>query len=323
MTYRPLSTHDLVGVVVALSLYATPSFGQAEPPMETHAFKHVGTLPILADVYKPSGPGPHAVVLWIHGGALILGDRAGLSSQLRDLLLAEGYAICSIDYRLAPATKLSGIHEDVVDAYAWLRREGPAKFSLDPNRIAVMGSSAGGYLTLSGGYLFEPRPAALVSLWGYGDIAGAWYSRPDPFYLKRERISRDVAEQAVRDGMVTESRENRERYKFYLYCRQNGLWPLRVTGVDPHRFPQAYDAWCPLRNITKDYPHTLLVHGDKDTDVPFEQSVLMAAELQRVGIEHRFLTLTGVGHGLGGVDKERVLKVYHDILGFLRPRLAR
>jgi len=87
------------------------------------------------------------------------------------------YTIISIDYRLAPQAKLSQILQDLDDAYRWVRGEGPKLFRIDPNRIAVVGHSAGGYLALTSGFRLNPRPTAVVSFYGYGDIAAEWYSR--------------------------------------------------------------------------------------------------------------------------------------------------
>ena len=111
--------------------------------------------------------------------------------------LDAGYTIISIDYRLAPQAKLNDIIEDLVDAYRWVRIDGPKLFRIDPNRIAVVGHSAGGYLTLMAGFRLNPRPAALVSFYGYGDIAGDWYSRPDPFYSRQPAVPKEEAYQAV------------------------------------------------------------------------------------------------------------------------------
>ena len=77
---------------------------------------------------------------------------------------ATGFVIVSIDYRLAPETKLPAIIEDVQDAWRWLRQEGPKRFGIDPERMAAAGGSAGGYLTLMTGFCLKPRPRALVSL---------------------------------------------------------------------------------------------------------------------------------------------------------------
>lgn len=179
-SYRPiplamLAALLLVGVVRA----------QTDPAaMTTHTYKTVDGIEIRADVYRPPGDAVRPAVLWIHGGALIMGDRKGIRSSLRDTLLEAGHVVVSIDYRLAPEVKLPAIYEDIRDAYAWLRKEGPRRFRIDPGKIVVMGGSAGGFLTLSAGFLFEPRPRGLVAFYGYGDVAAEWYSRPDPFYVK-------------------------------------------------------------------------------------------------------------------------------------------
>jgi Tol biopolymer transport system component len=107
--------------------------------------------------------------------------------------------VVSIDYRLAPETKLPEIVEDVQDAFRWIRAHAP-ELSIDPARVAACGGSAGGYLTLMSGFCVKPRPKALVSFWGYGDIVGDWYSRPDPFYLKQPQVSREDALAAVGSG---------------------------------------------------------------------------------------------------------------------------
>lgn len=63
--------------------------------------------------------------MWIHGGALIGGGRAGIDADLLRRLLAEDLIVVSIDYRPAPEAKLPEIIKDVRDAYRWVRRTGP------------------------------------------------------------------------------------------------------------------------------------------------------------------------------------------------------
>jgi len=70
-----------------------------------------------------------------------------------------------------------------------------------------------------------------------------------------------------------------------------------VVGHDPDKEPRAFDPFCPVRNVTHNYQPTMLLHGDKDTDVPFEQSVQMAKELERHGVEHEFIRIPNGGHG--------------------------
>ena len=112
------------------------------------------------------------------------------------------------------------------------------------------------------------------------------------------------------------------RDRFYLYCRQHGLWPREVAGHDPETEPRAFDAFCPVRNVSPNYPPTLLIHGTADTDVPYAQSVMMDKELSRHGVEHELITIEGMGHGFGGVKPAVVADVHDRVLAFLAKHLV-
>jgi acetyl esterase/lipase len=313
-------------LAVAVACLMTSNLAQAQEGKivkTTHEYKRVGDCAIRADVYRLAGEDVRPVVIWIHGGALIMGSRGGIDRALADSLLKAGYVVVSIDYRLAPEAKLPDILGDLQDAYRWVREQGPTLFHADPNKIAVAGGSAGGYLTLAAGYKVEPRPRALVSFWGYGDIAGTWYSRPDPFYARQPLVAKEEAYRAVGGPVLSESTGRNNRSRFYLYCRQQGLWPKEVTGHDPDTDPKSFDPWCPLRNVSAQYPPTLLIHGTKDTDVPYEQSEMMARELDRQHVEHELLTIPGGGHGFGGVQPAVVSKTNARVLEFLNRHLSK
>ena len=70
-----------------------------------------------------------------------------LPAGYADRFLSHGWAVASIDYRLAPESKLPAIISNLRDALEWLRTEGAERANIDPERIAAMGHSAGGYLT--------------------------------------------------------------------------------------------------------------------------------------------------------------------------------
>ena len=274
---------------------------------ETVVYKTVGALAIHADIYRPDAEGTRPVIVDIHGGALIMGRRDWINDVHLESFVAAGFAVVAIDYRLAPETRLPEIANDVEDAFGWVAGEGARRFGFDPVRIGVVGYSAGGYLTLLAGQRVRPRPRALVAFYGYGDIGGSWYSRPDPFYCLQPLVTKAEAMVGVGGPVLAAvpPEQDSGRSRFYLYCRQQGLWPRHVTGFDPDRQPEAFAPYCPVQNVIPDYPPTLLLHGDQDTDVPYEQSVLMAAALQQAGVEHELVTIPGGAQASIAIPKIR------------------
>ena len=290
-----------------LSAFALPLIAVAdEPTTNTYTFKTIGTNHLRVDVHRPAGDAIRPVVVYIHGGALMMGSRTltPRPGSLLETLLNTGYVVVSIDYRLAPHVKLPAIIEDVGDACAWVRQRGPELFRIDTNQLFVMGQSAGGYLTMMTGFRVQPRPRALVSFWGYGDIVGPWYSKPDAFYRQQPLVTKEEAEKSGGP-------------KLYLYCRQQGLWPKVLTGHDPETDARAFDPFCPVRNVTRDYPPTMLIHGTKDTDVPYELSVQMDKELTAKGVPHEFITIPDGGHGFGRSQSDVATRAYQQVVEFL------
>jgi acetyl esterase/lipase len=308
------------GYLVAVGT-TSASAQEAAIVKNTYVYKKIDNLELKADVSSTEGDAVRPVVLWLHGGALILGDRGSTDRVLRQKLPRAGYVFVSVDYRLAPETKMAAILEDIDSAYAWVRAEGPKLFHADPDRIAVMGGSAGGYLSLIAAYREKPAPRAIVSFWGYGDIVGEWYNKPDPFYSRQPAVSKDEAYGSIGKVPVSEPDGKQKRGRFYLYCRQNGLWTKEVAGHDPDKEIGILDAYCPVRNVSTNYPPTFLIHGTKDTDVPYAQTVGMDKELTRVGVPHEFVTIKDGPHGLGGVDKAVVADLYDRVMQFVNKQM--
>jgi acetyl esterase/lipase len=230
---------------------------------------------------------------------------------------------------------LAAIIEDLQDAYQWVREKGPSEYHIDPDRIAVVGNSAGGYLTLMAGFCVKPRPRALVSFYGYGDITGEWTTRPAPHYAKLDLISKEDA-YAVVGGEVLSGSSIFPRVTFYNYCRQNGLWPKEVAGIDPDKEPEKFERYCPVRQVTREYPPTLLLHGDHDTDVPFLESEQMAAALKRHEVPHQFIPMRKYDHlfdvfpeGWPAKGKPtelkdpKVLAAFDEVVAFLKTHVER
>lgn len=291
---------------------------------KTYTYKEVDGLEIQADVYRADDAVVRPAVVWMHGGALIMGSRHGVPGRLLNLCREEGFALVSIDYRLAPEVQVPAIIEDVRDAWTWIRKEGPELFHVDPKKLLASGDSAGGYLTMMTGIAVDPPPVALLAYWGYGDVDGPWYTEPSEHYRKAvPLISKEEAYAAVNKGVLTGASgpEHKDRGRFYLYLRQNGFWTKVVTGFDPAGEREKLDPYCPVRNITPEYPPILMIHGTVDTDVPYQESADMARELKRQGVVHELISVPGGGHGLGGGDKQVIADAHDRALEFVKRHL--
>jgi acetyl esterase/lipase len=95
------------------------------------------------DLYLPAkGEGPFPVIVWLHGGGWIRGSKDNCHAAP---LTAKGYAAVSMNYRFLQQAEFPGQIEDCKAAVRWLRANAK-KYNLDPDRIGVMGASAGGHL---------------------------------------------------------------------------------------------------------------------------------------------------------------------------------
>jgi acetyl esterase/lipase len=296
-----------------------------QPQKQTIVYKRAGDLDIKADVFSYTDTKIRPVLVSLHGGALIMGHRENLSKEVKQFAFTNGYVLVSFDYRLAPETKLPEIIKDIEDAFAWLRREGPKEFHIDPDRIAVTGGSAGGYLTLVTGYRIQPRPRVLLAFYGYGDLIGDWYATPSPHPRHNQRkIAADEAWKQVSGPPVADARERKgDGGSFYNFCRQNGLWPKAVSGWDARAESEKFFPFMPIKNITGNYPPTVLIHGTADTDVPFEQSEMMAEELKKHEVPFQFHKIAKAEHGLSGGDHAEIDEAERKAFEFIKLHLER
>lgn len=298
----------------------------AEKPLvkTTHVYKTVGDVKVEADVYRPEGTEARPVVVWIHGGALIVGSRSQVPKPILELCTRERFVFVSLDYRLAPEVKLPEIAADVQDGFRWLHEQGPKLFGADTRRIVVTGGSAGGFLTMLSGAIVQPKPTALVAYWGYGDIDGEWTRSKSTHH--GAPVSRDEALAGVGKKVLTNTddpAEGKARGGYYRHLRQTGGWSLGVTGIDAEKEPGKLDRFCPVKQITRDYPPILMIHGTKDTDVPYFCSADMARELTKQGVKHELLTIEGAEHGLRDGDPKKVAEANARAREFIKEQLAK
>src|SRR5690348_5617023 len=108
MTRRDLfKCGTTMGTGLLLRHCALGQLTEAQP--ETHTYKTVGDVAIKLDVYRRHDDRTRAVVVWIHGGALIGGNRSDVDRRVRKHVLEADHVLISLDYRLAPETHLAEI----------------------------------------------------------------------------------------------------------------------------------------------------------------------------------------------------------------------
>jgi acetyl esterase/lipase len=320
MTRLPFRGLSIAALLLGLHFVALSAC--AEVQKTTHVYKTVGDVDVHADVYRPADDEVRPVVVWIHGGALIVGSRDSVPEHLRELCRDEGFVLVSIDYRLAPEVKLPQIAEDLDDAFIWLRSKGPERFRVDPDRMVITGGSAGGFCTYLAAARMQTKPRAIVSYWGYGDFDPAWTKVESQDH--GEPVSKQDALRIFQsmEVVTSPSREQAQlRSAFYRYTRQHGIWALSVTGFDPEKDQDRLDKFRPLSLITKEFPPTLMIHGTVDTDVPYACSQRMAEALQRHGVPHELITVENAGHGLSGGDKSLIKAAQDRARAFIRAHL--
>jgi acetyl esterase len=128
---------------------------------------------LTMDYYAPKGDGIHPAAIIIHGGGYQRGNsKSGSEAYCADFLAPAGYAVFSINYRLAPKYPYPKMVYDVEQAVRYIRQNA-AKWKVDPEKIALVGGSAGGFLSNMVGLLNAPgaKVNAVVTLFAQSSFA--------------------------------------------------------------------------------------------------------------------------------------------------------
>jgi acetyl esterase/lipase len=247
----------------------------------------IGFRPLQLDLWVPATSAPPPLVVWIHGGGWLFGDRRYLPETLRPNQLfteavAAGLAIATIDYRLALEAPFPAALHDVKAAVRYLRAHA-GQLGIDTSRVGVWGESAGGHLAalvgLTGGMSELEGTVGVLGQSSAVDAVVDWYGPHDLDLQKLEGPTPEIASM---------------------------LPPELRTAPEIHlagsRDPVALRAASPISYVTASAPPFLLVHGTADVVVPYKQSVVLADALAAVGVQVELVPIEGADHIFNGHD---------------------
>lgn len=239
---------------------------------------------LLLDLYLPAEESvevdnqPLPVVLFFFGGAFEMGNKHQLALYDVHTLPLNGIAVVSIDYRLSDKAIFPAQLEDAQNALRWIHANA-GQYNLDASKVGVWGMSAGGMLAAligvgaesEGSQLTAPRVQAVVDYYGPSDFLQGDEHAPEGVDL---------------NWAAAES------------------WPSRYLGATIVDYPERVAATNPITyvsaNVSEKYPPFLIVHGDQDSIVPFNQSELLHAALQQAGVDSELYVVEGGDHARGG-----------------------
>lgn len=262
-----------------------------------------GWRPLFMDVRVPRDPrvdSPPPLVMWIHGGSWVHGSRKRRPVDVErawfiERLLLAGFAVASIDYRLAREVPFPGPAADVRAALAFVHTRAD-DLGVDRDRLVVWGESAGAHLGLLTGASSQrfaalggapdhagepaPKPAAIVDWYGPADLS---------------RVLAASAEAAL--GGNPQALAQHAEFEQFL-----------SMGWDA-------DAASPEHLLEADCPPVLIVHGTGDALVPVTESRALAERLGELDVIHELVELPG-GHVFSG--SESMLPAIEHSIDFLR-----
>ncbi|MFN4261622.1 MAG: alpha/beta hydrolase fold domain-containing protein [Gemmataceae bacterium] len=265
-------------VVLAVGCVSLPPLSllpaqQAKTPVAGRTFRDLryvsnGHDRHRLDLYLPAkGTAPYPVVVFVHGGAWFLGSKDSVKGEAL-FLLEHGYAIAAINYRLSQHALFPAQIVDCKAAVRWLRANAK-EYQLDANRFAAMGSSAGGHLA-----------AMLGTTGGVKDFDKG-----------------DNLEQSSRVQAVVDWYGPTDFLQMGGWHNDAGSPESKLIGGPIQEHKEKAANANPITYVAKDNPPFLIMHGDKDSTVPFNQSELLAEALKKASVEVNLVPMRGAKHG--------------------------
>lgn len=239
----------------------------------------------VMDLYLPKeSDGEVGLVLFIHGGAWVAGNKDGYESALKTACKDLGYAAAAINYRyLSEDVSLHDIADDIDAAIAKIKQTGEEN-GININKVLLTGSSAGGHLAMFYAYSRKDTaaitPVAVVSNCGPTDLTDDNY-----FYNKDLDTKSDLGDYETIATL------------FSYACGKSFTYETRAEAK------QALLEVSPIYYVDENTVPTVINHGQKDTVVPFSNAAALAKKFDECGVSYDFNIYPNSNHGLNNDDE--------------------
>ncbi|HUS06853.1 MAG TPA: alpha/beta hydrolase [Bryobacteraceae bacterium] len=249
-------------------------------------YGRAGDFILRMDASIPESKGPFPAVVIVHGGGWVGGSRDYNVEPLFRPLSQAGFAWFSVSYRLAAELPLFGAAIDDVQAAVQYVKAHSGEFKIDPNRVALVGESAGAQLASMAALTATPESAvkAVVSFYNPSDLVNL---------VRNSTMIPPSIRQAVQGGPWAE------------------LLLMRLRQLSP------------VTHVRRDMPPFLLIHGTADRLVPFEQSAKFCADIRKAGGQCDLLPVNGAVHGIRRWEASKDFTMYKQyMVDWLAKQLA-
>lgn len=227
------------------------------------------------DLYLPEnreGDAPLPVVVFIHGGGWQNGDKNSGGGKVAPFVASGKFAGASIGYRLTDEAQWPAQIHDCKAAIRWIKAHAK-EHGLDPERIAVWGTSAGGHLV-----------AMLGVSAGVAELEGTIGAHTDQNAKVKCVVNFFGPAEMLTMGGSHDRPDSPE---------------AKLLGGPIQENPDKARSASPVEHVTADDAPSLIVHGTDDPTVPYSQSVALEKKLEEAGVPAILLTVEGAGHGKG------------------------
>lgn len=245
-------------------LFVLASLASAQTRIEDVIYLKSGGAAFTMDVLKPAKPNKAAVIFMVSGGwisdhSMIKTFGAGVEKAFSD----AGFTVFSVVHGAQPRYKIAEIVEQVRTAVRFVHAHA-TDYGIDTNRVGISGVSSGGHLSLMVAGSPDSPVNAVAAIAPPTDLAN--WGKPSFVFVDEPQLSIFVP----------------------------------ALGVDPKASKGDVEAFVrklsPITLVNSKFPPTMIIHGDSDKVVPFQQAQVMDQALTKAGVEHKIEVIAGGGH---------------------------